>query len=161
MSDWTEEARKRLEKLFWQRTVNRGDVQCWPWLGTIRSNGYARLWLGRQGIPAHRVAYVLTVGPVPEGLVLDHWCRNRSCVNPSHLRPVTLRENTLADGSVAPTKLNLEKQHCPKCGGPYVKARLGNRADSRTHRRCLPCWREYAKLFKRRKRAEHGAQYGR
>jgi hypothetical protein len=44
-------------------------------------------------IRAHRFAYELLVGPIPEGLVIDHLCRNRRCVNPAHLEPVTAEEN--------------------------------------------------------------------
>src|SRR6185369_14504566 len=62
---------------------------CWPWLGVRDSDGYGMVrWkedgrLFQRG--AHRVAYDLLVGPIPDGLELDHLCRNRLCVDPEHL----------------------------------------------------------------------------
>jgi len=65
---------------------------CWLWLGA-RSQGYGRYTpLGTQG-QAHRVIYEMCRGPIPEGLEVDHLCRNHSCVNPAHLEPVTHQEN--------------------------------------------------------------------
>lgn len=60
---------------------------CWNWLGA-KVHGYGKIGAGGRGngtIVAHRVAYEWLVGPIPDGLQLDHLCRNRSCVNPSHL----------------------------------------------------------------------------
>ena len=69
-------------------------TQCWNWIGRIRS-GYGLISNGAtySSIPAHRFVYEQMVGPVPEGLELDHLCRNRRCVNPIHLEPVEHPEN--------------------------------------------------------------------
>lgn len=81
---------------FWSR-VSRGAVDaCWLWTGSIDPGGYGRHYLFgfRAGhVKAHRFAYELEVGPIPDGLTIDHLCRNRVCVNPSHMEPVTLAEN--------------------------------------------------------------------
>lgn len=67
---------------------------CWIFLGVLDRNGYGQItndnYERRQ---AHRVSYEVHIGPIPEGLDLDHLCRVRSCVNPKHLEPVTFEEN--------------------------------------------------------------------
>ena len=66
---------------------------CWDWGGTVHANGYGIISSGRKRMLAHRWSYEHHVGPIPDGLVIDHLCRNRKCVNPSHLEPVTGLEN--------------------------------------------------------------------
>lgn len=86
-----------LEVRFWRHVEIGEPRDCWRWTGFRNTPGYGMV-LGdneRQSHPAHRVAYELTVGPIPDGLVIDHLCRNRECVNPFHLEPVTDRINIL------------------------------------------------------------------
>ncbi len=66
---------------------------CWRWTGSVTPQGYGMFAFSDEGKRAHRVMYELLVGPIPEGLTLDHLCRVRHCVNPEHLEPVTLAEN--------------------------------------------------------------------
>jgi transcriptional regulator with XRE-family HTH domain len=66
---------------------------CWIWLGRINSAGYGEIKYRERRLKAHRVSYEHHVGPIPDGLDLDHLCRVRPCVNPEHLEPVTRREN--------------------------------------------------------------------
>jgi hypothetical protein len=69
---------------------------CWNWTGYVGSrDGYAQIWIGpgTRKAQAHRFVYELLVGPIPEGMQLDHLCRVRHCVNPEHLEPVTQQEN--------------------------------------------------------------------
>jgi hypothetical protein len=91
---------------------------CWNWTAQIDRNGYGKFCKNAYPALAHRVSYELHVGPIPNGLFLDHLCRNRSCVNPKHLEPVTNRENGLRGiGPAASRKRNLAKTHC-KYGHP-------------------------------------------
>jgi hypothetical protein len=78
---------------FWVRVDKSGE--CWIWLGAKRPTGYGVVYVpdGQTTTSAHRVAYVLSGGVIPDGLHVDHLCRNPSCVNPDHLEPVTPREN--------------------------------------------------------------------
>ncbi len=71
-----------------------GFTPCWCWTGRKNRNGYARAWWDGREPVLHRVAYELLVGPIPAGLILDHECRQRDCINPEHMEPVTHRENT-------------------------------------------------------------------
>ena len=105
---------------------------CWQWTGSIDRNGYGSFWFNKTMALAHRVSYELKVGPIPEGMQLDHLCRNRSCVNPAHLEPVTARENTHR----SPITF-ANKTHCPK-GHAYDEANTYVRpSDGR--RRCRTC----------------------
>ena len=75
------------EVRFWRYVEQRGE--CWIWTASIRPNGYGEFRCNGRLTRAHRFAFEQMVGPVPEGLQLDHLCRNRACVNPEHLEPVT------------------------------------------------------------------------
>lgn len=109
---------------FWSKVEPAGDG-CWNWTGAIsvggsgRGGGYGRLTIDNRGRLAHRVAYELTFGAIPAGLVLDHLCRNRRCVRPDHLEVVSRRENSLR-GS-APTVIAFRNGTC-KQGHPHTSA---------------------------------------
>lgn len=84
---------------------------CWEWTGYRRAGGWGVFSLShREPVAAYRVAYEWARGSIPEGLTLDHLCRNRGCVNPAHLEPVSRGENTLRGDTI--TARNRAKTHC-------------------------------------------------
>ena len=92
--------------------INLLTAGCWEWPGGRTPDGYGRIGIGGKVRPVHRVFYEEQVGPVPDGMVLDHLCRNRACLRPDHLEPVTPSENTMRGESFA--ALNARKTTCPK-----------------------------------------------
>lgn len=66
---------------------------CWLWTGALNSRGYGHFGVGSRVVRAHRWAYEHFVGPIPEGLTVDHLCEQKRCVNPEHMEAVTPEEN--------------------------------------------------------------------
>jgi hypothetical protein len=80
---------------FWSK-VNQdsGRFGCWPWMGSRKEKGYGQTYFMGRNIRAHRLAYELEYGPVPNGLFVCHFCDNPSCCNPWHLVAATAKDNT-------------------------------------------------------------------
>ena len=128
---------------FWAK-VEKTET-CWLWTAYTQ-NGYGRFWVGNKMRKAHRVAYEMSVGMIPEGLTLDHLCRVRNCVNPAHLEPVTAKENTLRGDAVG--AINSAKTHC-KQGHPFEGENLYIGPDGK--RKCRSCGRAKAERYRQRK----------
>ena len=122
---------------FWVKVDRREANECWPWKACL-TDGYGYFKLNGHK-KAHRIAYELLVGPIPDGLTLDHLCRNRQCVNPSHLEPVTVKENLRRGFS--PSAMNKRKAHCLN-GHPLSGSNLYLHKRGRA---CRTCQRDRSK----------------
>ncbi len=87
--------------------------ECMEWSGPLDRDGYGSFFWRGAPRRAHRFAFALANGSIPEGAVINHACRNPSCVNHQHLQAVTLRDNALRD-STSRAYLNSQKTHCPE-----------------------------------------------
>ena len=119
------------QRAFWSKVLK--SEYCWLWQGTILNNGYGQITINYQKYLVHRWAYTDQVGPIPEGLVLDHLCRNRRCVRPDHLETVTLKENVLrGEGVTAKFAVALECVNGHPLVEDNVRPRKGGGRDCRT-----------------------------
>jgi hypothetical protein len=131
-----------IEAKFWA-TVNKTST-CWQWLGS-QHKGYGRFRVNGCEWPAHRWAYELTHRPIPDGLQIDHLCRNRACVNPAHMELVTARENVLRGTGL--TAINARKTHCAH-GHPFDEVNTKHRPNG--GRRCKACHLVHTRDWSRR-----------
>ena len=135
------------------------DTGCLVWTGYLNSKGYASLQIDGKNIYAHRWAYEYFVGPIPDGLVIDHLCRVRNCVNPEHLEPVTPRENVLR--GLTPSviaQMNRERgrrRTACRNGHEFTPDNTGRDDDG--HRFCRTCQRAADRRYKRRLRQQSTA----
>lgn len=117
------------------------EAGCWRWTGAISPQLYARLLVNGRNTLAHRWAYEHFIGPIPDGLTLDHLCRVRDCVNPEHLEPVTLQVNISRRDTSNIGIQNRLKTHC-RNGHAFDEANTFTYTDrSGTHRVCRTCRR--------------------
>jgi|ETNvirome_6_1000_1030641.scaffolds.fasta_scaffold117797_1 hypothetical protein len=123
------------DERFWSK-VNK-TAECWLWLGAKDAEGYGAFRGRKDGsrgnVRAHRYAYEAVVGPIPVGLVIDHLCRNTSCVQPTHLEPVTTQVNLLRGDGLAAR--NAQATVCPE-GHPYNEANTYRHGGKRYCRQC-------------------------
>ena len=127
---------QRWESRFWAK-VNKTET-CWLWTASTTTAGYGQFhYEARRMVMAHRMAYELIVGPIPDGLELDHLCRIRRCVNPAHLEAVTRKENVRRGLCGAMVTV------CPR-GHEYTTE--NTRLDTKGWRRCRTCHRDWERV---------------
>ena len=130
---------ERTEARFWVKVALPDASGCMLWLAGKNGAGYGAFYVpsaGRQ-VNAHRVSYVLRVGPIADGLEVDHLCRVRPCVAPDHLEAVTHAENARrGEAGAVVAAMSRNKTHCPY-GHKYTEANTYR--DPRGRRRCRAC----------------------
>lgn len=102
----------QFREVFWSKVAKGRHDECWPWMAARFQNGYGAISRYRKNLKAHRVAFQMARGPIPEGAVICHTCDNPPCCNPAHLFIGSNRDNTrdcIAKGrynafKVAPTR---------------------------------------------------------
>jgi len=134
---------------FWAK-VNKTD-SCWLWTGYCNPKGYGRFTENYNPIFAHRWSYEKFIGPIPEGLVIDHLCEVKNCVNPEHLEPVTNKIN-LNRGKVGQKNAarHRSKTHC-RNGHEYTEentAYWNRKSRGVLTRKCLICYNNTQERFR-------------
>lgn len=119
---------------------------CWIWTGAKNPRGYGNIGFKGKTYKAHRFVYERLVGPIPEGMTLDHLCFNSLCVNPEHLEPCTNAENNRRGNSLSAQRAR--QTHCVN-GHEFNEKNTGTRARPQGGRVCREC----ARLREARKRA--------
>lgn len=124
---------------FWSKVKVLKKRQCWEWLSCTSPNGYGKFSIGNYPHSAHVFAFKFFNGAIPEGMVVDHICRNRLCVNPTHLRTVSPKVNVLENSQSIPAK-HIVKTHCP-VGHEYnfENTRLSKNKSGSVSRHCRVC----------------------
>lgn len=134
------------EAHFWER-VDVVPGICWEWQGGTTPLNYGRVCINYQYLYAHRVAYTLLIGPIDDGIVLDHLCRNPRCVNPDHLEAVTHKVNV--HRGAGPAARNAKKTVC-KHGHPLTGYNL--KIGYKGTRMCRICFNEQQRKRYHKKR---------
>lgn len=133
--------RERRKKKVLQGVMINQETQCWQWLRGKTNKGYGAVYFSGVQFSVHSVMYMIYKGRIPDGLDLDHLCRNRSCCNPDHLEAVTRKENLLRGLTIAAS--NFKVSRCPR-GHPYSEE---NTIRRRGGRECRECSRVLAKAY--------------
>ena len=129
---------------FWAKVEKTG--ACWLWTAQTDNQGYGIVSFGGRSRKAHRVAWLMKVGPLPDDLTIDHLCRVRRCVNPTHLEPVTNSENVLRGEGIMVR--NSRKTHCIR-GHEFTPENTRVDAKGRT---CRSCQRLHTAAYRERHR---------
>lgn len=124
-----------IDNRFWSKVAPAGPLDCWQWTACTTAEGYGLFaGGGNRLVGAHRWSYEALRAEIPAGLVIDHLCRNRACVNPWHLEPVSTQVNVLRGQPYIKRSAS-----CPH-GHEYTEANTYR--SPRGYRQCRTCNRE-------------------
>lgn len=122
-----------------EKVLVNSKTKCWIWTSQTDNGGYGKFWFERKCQLAHRVSYIIFVGPIPELMTLDHYfCNTPGCINPVHLKLATQRQNILRGNNICAR--NARKTHCSQ--GHEFEFKMEN---GRERRICRICARESAR----------------
>lgn len=144
LQPWRHQERKSLSIRFEEKYIPEPMSGCWLWTASLTDSGYGQIGSpggrGLRPMEAHRAAWELYRGKIPDGLDIDHLCRNRACVNPDHLEPVSRQINLLR--GIGIPAINAAKTHC-KHGHEFTPENTYiHTIKGHTQRQCLTCRRE-------------------
>ena len=130
------------------------ETGCWEWTGSqcgpVRATGrYGQMCVGGRNVRAHRLAYELFVGPIPDGLTIDHLCRNTLCANPIHLEPVPMEENLRRGQHHGGGGWWRYQTHCKR---GHLFDDKNTYSDPAGARRCRICQANYQRQYRRERR---------
>lgn len=149
---WVKRPRKDMEPRFWEKVDQSPENGCWLWVGAIDKNGYRQMRVTPNTLKAHRIAYELLVGPIPDGLILLHSCDSRRCVNPAHLSVGTYKDNYDDMMRKGRNPNNVRRETCSK-GHPHIPE---NRYYLRGKSWCKICRHQYITEYNARQRMIRG-----
>jgi hypothetical protein len=126
-----------------QRLLRLADTSnpeaCWTVAQDLDRGGYARISQRSKKVLAHRLSYELLIGPIPDGLELDHKCENTACINPGHLEPVTFAEN-----------MRRRAMRASHCRNGHLRTPENVHLGPSGKRSCRPCNRDAVRRYKQR-----------
>jgi hypothetical protein len=124
-------------------------TSCWIWIGSpggAKGRDYGHIKISGKSFKAHRFAYELLRGPIPKGMVIDHLCRNRMCVNPEHMEIVTNKENILRGEGIAAKEARMtvcKNGHALTGENLYIAPKSGKRRCRQCNKVSAKAWRDY------------------
>ena len=157
------------QRLWFKVDRSGGPDACWPWQGRLNEDGYGRLYVSKQKhTGAHRKAYEVTYGPIPDNHEIDHLCHttacqqnpcpHRSCCNPAHLQAITHHENVKRGNATIISRRNIVKANewwksLTQCKHGHLFTAQNTLRNTKGNRVCKTCQYQAEAAYRKRKRS--------